>query len=183
VEIADPMVLVGLLLGGTAPYLFSSMCMMSVGAPPSPWSRRCAAVPHHSRILPARPNRITTLRGHFHQVALKEMLLPDPRHSFSRGSRLPGGVPCCWIPGRRHGFGVPGHLHVEHRRAWDNAKKTIETGVAAAKARTPTRPGGGRHRGRSLQGHGRAFAEHPDQIDGVMSVVIAPMLKRFWAID
>ena len=31
IEITDPKVLVGLLLGGMVPYLFSSMCMMAVG--------------------------------------------------------------------------------------------------------------------------------------------------------
>ena len=45
---------------------------------------------------------------------------------------------------------------------WDNAKKYVEAGHEAARAPKRTSRRGGRHRGRSLQGHRRPLHQHAD---------------------
>ncbi len=186
VEITDPMVLIGLLLGGTMPYLFSSMCMMSVGraafAMVEEVRRQFRTIPglFEGRTEPdyGRCVDIST------RAALKEMILPGLLAILSPVAiGFLGGVPM--LMGFLTGVTASGValaiFMANSGGAWDNAKKTIETGVSGGK-------GSDAHKA-SVVGDtvGDPFKDTAGpslniliKLMGVMSVVIAPMLRRFW---
>ena len=186
VEITNPMVLIGLLLGGAMPYLFSSMCMMAVG--------RAA----FSMVEEVR-RQFRTIHGLFEgkvepdygrcvdistQAALREMLLPGLLAILSPVAiGFLGGVPM--LMGFLTGVTASGValaiFMANSGGAWDNANKTIETGVSGGK-------GSDAHKA-SVVGDtvGDPFKDTAGpslniliKLMGVMSVVIAPMLRRFW---
>ncbi len=186
VEITNPMVLIGLLLGGAMPYLFSSMCMMAVG-------RAAFAMVEEVR------RQFRTIAGIMEgtvepdygrcvdistQAALREMLLPGLLAILSPVAiGFLGGVPM--LMGFLTGVtasGVALAIFMSNAGgAWDNAKKTIETGVSGGK-------GSDAHKA-SVVGDtvGDPFKDTAGpslniliKLMGVMSVVIAPMLRRFW---
>ncbi len=186
VEIVNPMVLVGLLLGGITPYLFSSMCMMSVG-------RAAFAMVEEVR------RQFRTIKGIMEgkaepdyarcidistKAALREMLLPGLLAILSPVAvGFLGGIPM--LLGFLTGVttsGVALAIFMSNTGgAWDNAKKTIESGVSGGK-------GSDAHKA-SVVGDtvGDPFKDTAGpslniliKLMGVMSVVIAPMLKIFW---
>jgi K(+)-stimulated pyrophosphate-energized sodium pump len=186
VEITDPMVLIGLLLGGAVPYLFSSLCMMSVGraafAMVEEVRRQFRTIPglFEGRAEPdyGRCVDIST------RSALREMLLPGLLAILSPAAvGFLGGVPM--LTGFLIGVTVSGvalAIFMSNTGgAWDNAKKTIETGASGGK-------GSDAHKA-SVVGDtvGDPFKDTAGpslniliKLMGVMSVVIAPMLKRYW---
>jgi K(+)-stimulated pyrophosphate-energized sodium pump len=186
VEIIDPMVLVGLLLGGVTPYLFSSLCMMSVGRAAFAMVEE---VRRQFRTIPgimdgkAEPDygRCVDIST---KSALREMLLPGLIAILSPVAvGFLGGVPM--LLGYLTGVtasGVALAIFMSNTGgAWDNAKKTIETGVSGGK-------GSDAHKA-SIVGDtvGDPFKDTAGpslniliKLMGVMSVVIAPMLKQFW---
>ncbi len=186
VEITNPMVLIGLLLGGSMPYLFSSMCMMSVGraafAMVEEVRRQFRTMPGllEGRVEPdyARCVDIST------RSALREMILPGLLAVLSPVAiGFLGGVPM--LMGFLTGVTASGValaiFMANSGGAWDNAKKTIETGVSGGK-------GSDAHKA-SVVGDtvGDPFKDTAGpslniliKLMGVMSVVIAPMLRRFW---
>ncbi len=138
VEIVDPMVLTGILLGGMVPYLFSSLCMMSVGraafAMVEEVRRQFRTIPGilEGRAEPdyGRCVDIST------RSALREMLLPGLLAILSPVAvGFLGGVPM--LTGFLAGVtasGVALAIFMSNTGgAWDNAKKTIETGVSGGK--------------------------------------------------
>ncbi len=186
VEITNPMVLTGLLLGGMVPYLFSSMCMMSVG-------RAAFAMVEEVR------RQFRTIKGILEgttepdygrcvdistRAALREMILPGLLVIFSPVAvGFLGGVPM--LTGFLIGVTVSGvSLAIfmsNSGGAWDNAKKTIEGGAAGGK-------GSDAHKA-SVVGDtvGDPFKDTAGpslniliKLMGVMSVVIAPILRRYW---
>jgi K(+)-stimulated pyrophosphate-energized sodium pump len=188
IEITDPKVLVGLLLGGMVPYLFSSMCMMSVGRAAFamveevrrqfrtiPGLMKGTAEPDYSRCVD-----IST------SAALKEMILPGLLAILSPAAvGFLGGVQM--LMGFLAGVtasGVALAIFMSNTGgAWDNAKKTIESGVGGGK-------GSDSHKA-SVVGDtvGDPFKDTAGpslniliKLMGVMSVVIAPMLKLFWGL-
>jgi K(+)-stimulated pyrophosphate-energized sodium pump len=186
VEIIDPMVLVGLLLGGVTPYLFSSLCMMSVGRAAFAMVEE---VRRQFRTIPgimdgkAEPDygRCVDIST---KSALREMLLPGLIAILSPVAvGFLGGVPM--LLGYLTGVtasGVALAIFMSNTGgAWDNARKTIETGVSGGK-------GSEAHKA-SIVGDtvGDPFKDTAGpslniliKLMGVMSVVIAPMLKQFW---
>jgi K(+)-stimulated pyrophosphate-energized sodium pump len=186
IEITDPMVLIGLLLGGMVPYLFSSMCMMSVGRAAFAMVEE---VRRQFRMIPGilegktepdygRCVDIST------RAALREMILPGVLAILSPVLvGFLGGVPM--LTGFLIGVTVSGvalAIFMSNTGgAWDNAKKTIETGVSGGK-------GSDAHKA-SVVGDtvGDPFKDTAGpslniliKLMGVMSVVIAPMLRRYW---
>ncbi len=188
IEITDPKVLVGLLLGGMVPYLFSSMCMMSVGRAAFamveevrrqfrtiPGLMKGTAEPDYSRCVD-----IST------SAALREMILPGLLAILSPVAvGFLGGVQM--LMGFLTGVtasGVSLAIFMSNTGgAWDNAKKTIESGVGGGK-------GSDAHKA-SVVGDtvGDPFKDTAGpslniliKLMGVMSVVIAPMLKLFWGL-
>jgi K(+)-stimulated pyrophosphate-energized sodium pump len=186
IEITDPKVLVGLLLGGMVPYLFSSMCMMAVGRAAFamveevrrqfrtiPGLMRGDAEPDYGRCVD-----ISTT------AALKEMILPGLLAILSPVAvGFLGGVEM--LMGFLTGVTASGValaiFMANTGGAWDNAKKTIESGVSGGK-------GSDAHKA-SVVGDtvGDPFKDTAGpslniliKLMGVMSVVIAPMLKAFW---
>ena len=186
VEITNPMVLIGLLLGGTMPYLFSSLCMMSVGRAAFAMVEE---VRRQFRTIPgllegkAEPDygRCVDIST---QSALREMIVPGLLAVLSPVAiGFLGGVPM--LMGFLTGVtasGVALAIFMSNAGgAWDNAKKTIETGVSGGK-------GSDAHKA-SVVGDtvGDPFKDTAGpslniliKLMGVMSVVIAPMLRRFW---
>ncbi len=186
VEITNPMVLIGLLLGGAMPYLFSSMCMMAVG-------RAAFAMVEEVR------RQFRTITGLMEgkvepdygrcvdistQAALREMLLPGLLAILSPVAiGFLGGIPM--LMGFLTGVtasGVALAIFMSNSGgAWDNAKKTIETGVSGGK-------GSDAHKAAVVGDTvGDPFKDTAGpslniliKLMGVMSVVIAPMLRRFW---
>jgi K(+)-stimulated pyrophosphate-energized sodium pump len=188
VEITDPMVLVGLLLGGMVPYLFSSMCMMSVGRAAMAMVEE---VRRQFRTIPgllqgkAEPDygRCVDIST---TAALKEMLLPGLLAILSPVAvGFLGGIPM--LTGFLTGVTVSGvalAIFMSNAGgAWDNAKKTIETGVAGGK-------GSDAHKAAVVGDTvGDPFKDTAGpslniliKLMGVMSVVIAPILKNFWGL-
>jgi K(+)-stimulated pyrophosphate-energized sodium pump len=188
IEITDPKVLVGLLLGGMVPYLFSSMCMMAVGRAAFamveevrrqfrtiPGLMKGTAEPDYARCVD-----ISTT------AALKEMILPGILAILSPVAvGFLGGVNM--LMGFLTGVtasGVALAIFMSNTGgAWDNAKKTIESGVGGGK-------GSDAHKA-SVVGDtvGDPFKDTAGpslniliKLMGVMSVVIAPMLKLFWGL-
>jgi K(+)-stimulated pyrophosphate-energized sodium pump len=186
IEVTDPMVLIGLLVGGMVPYLFSSMCMMAVG-------RAAFAMVEEVR------RQFRTIKGILEgttepdygrcvdistKAALREMILPGVLAILSPVAvGFLGGVPM--LTGFLIGVTVSGvalAIFMSNAGgAWDNAKKTIESGVSGGK-------GSDAHKA-SVVGDtvGDPFKDTAGpslniliKLMGVMSVVIAPMLKRFW---
>ncbi len=188
IEITDPKVLVGLLIGGMVPYLFSSMCMMAVGRAAFamveevrrqfrtiPGLMKGTAEPDYSRCVD-----ISTA------AALKEMVLPGILAILSPVTvGFLGGVNM--LMGFLAGVtasGVALAIFMSNTGgAWDNAKKTIESGVGGGK-------GSDAHKA-SVVGDtvGDPFKDTAGpslniliKLMGVISVVIAPMLKLFWGL-
>jgi K(+)-stimulated pyrophosphate-energized sodium pump len=188
IEITDPKVLVGLLLGGMVPYLFSSMCMMAVGRAAFamveevrrqfrtiPGLMLGKAEPDYSRCVD-----ISTT------AALKEMILPGILAILSPVAvGFLGGVQM--LMGFLTGVtasGVALAIFMSNTGgAWDNAKKTIESGVGGGK-------GSDSHKAAVVGDTvGDPFKDTAGpslniliKLMGVMSVVIAPMLKLFWGL-
>jgi K(+)-stimulated pyrophosphate-energized sodium pump len=186
IEITDPKVLIGLLLGGMVPYLFSSMCMGAVGRAAF---KMVEEVRRQFRSIPGilegttepdygRCVDISTL------AALREMILPGVLAVLSPVLvGFLGGVPM--LTGFLVGVTVSGvslAIFMSNTGgAWDNAKKTIEGGASGGK-------GSDAHKA-SVVGDtvGDPFKDTAGpslniliKLMGVMSVVIAPMLKRYW---
>ncbi|HLU69501.1 MAG TPA: sodium-translocating pyrophosphatase [Fibrobacteria bacterium] len=186
IEITDPMVLIGLLVGGMVPYLFSSSCMMAVG-------RAAFAMVEEVR------RQFRTIAGILEgktepdygrcidistRAALREMIIPGVLAILSPVAvGFLGGVPM--LTGYLIGVTVSGvalAIFMSNTGgAWDNAKKTIEAGAAGGK-------GSDAHKA-SVVGDtvGDPFKDTAGpalniliKLMGVMSVVIAPMLKRYW---
>jgi K(+)-stimulated pyrophosphate-energized sodium pump len=186
IEITDPMVLIGLLAGGMVPYLFSSMCMMAVG-------RAAFAMVEEVR------RQFRTIAGILEgttepdygrcvdistRAALREMILPGMLAILSPVLvGFLGGVPM--LTGFLVGVTVSGvslAIFMSNTGgAWDNAKKTIEAGASGGK-------GSDAHKAAVVGDTvGDPFKDTAGpslniliKLMGVMSVVIAPMLKRFW---
>ncbi len=187
IEITDPKVLIGLLLGGMTPYLFSSMCMMAVGRAAFAMVEevrrqfRTIAGLMEGRTEPdyARCVDISTT------AALREMILPGLIAILSPVVvGFLGGVEM--LMGFLTGVtasGVALAIFMSNTGgAWDNAKKTIEA--------IPGGKGSDAHKA-SVVGDtvGDPFKDTAGpslniliKLMGVMSVVIAPMLKRFWGL-
>ena len=186
IEITDPKVLIGLLLGGMVPYLFSSMCMGAVGRAAF---KMVEEVRRQFRSIPGilegttepdygRCVDIST------RAALREMILPGVLAVLSPVLvGFLGGVPM--LTGFLVGVTVSGvslAIFMSNTGgAWDNAKKTIEGGASGGK-------GSDAHKA-SVVGDtvGDPFKDTAGpslniliKLMGVMSVVIAPMLKRYW---
>jgi K(+)-stimulated pyrophosphate-energized sodium pump len=186
IEITDPKVLIGLLIGGMVPYLFSSMCMGAVGRAAF---KMVEEVRRQFRSIPGilegktepdygRCVDIST------RAALREMILPGVLAVLSPVVvGFLGGVPM--LTGFLVGVTVSGvalAIFMSNTGgAWDNAKKTIESGVSGGK-------GSDAHKA-SVVGDtvGDPFKDTAGpslniliKLMGVMSVVIAPMLKRYW---
>jgi K(+)-stimulated pyrophosphate-energized sodium pump len=186
VEITNPMVLIGLLLGGSMPYLFSSMCMMSVGRAAFAMVEE---VRRQFRVIPglfegkAEPDygRCVDIST---QAALREMIVPGLMAILSPVAiGFLGGVPMLlgFLTGVTASGVALAIFMANSGGAWDNAKKTIETGVSGGK-------GSDAHKA-SVVGDtvGDPFKDTAGpslniliKLMGVMSVVIAPMLRRFW---
>ena len=188
IEITDPRVLVGLLLGGMVPYLFSSMCMMAVGRAAFamveevrrqfrtiPGLLQGKGEPDYSRCVD-----ISTA------AALKEMILPGILAILSPVAvGFLGGVQM--LLGFLTGVtasGVALAIFMSNTGgAWDNAKKTIESGVSGGK-------GSDAHKAAVVGDTvGDPFKDTAGpslniliKLMGVMSVVIAPMLKLYWKL-
>ena len=186
IEITDPKVLVGLLLGGMVPYLFSSMCMMAVGraafAMVEEVRRQFRTIPGllQDKAEPdyARCVDISTT------AALREMILPGLLAILSPVAvGFLGGIEM--LMGFLAGVtasGVALAIFMSNTGgAWDNAKKTIESGVGGGK-------GSDAHKAAVVGDTvGDPFKDTAGpslniliKLMGVMSVVIAPMLKLFW---
>ena len=186
IEITDPKVLVGILLGGTIPYLFSSLAMMAVGraafAMVEEVRRQFRTIPGlmEEKAEPdyARCVEISTA------AALKEMMLPGLLAiltpvlvGFLGGIEMLMGL----ITGVT-ASGVALAIFMSNTGgAWDNAKKMIEGGSGAGK-------GSDAHKA-SVVGDtvGDPFKDTAGpslniliKLMGVMCVVIAPMLKHYW---
>jgi K(+)-stimulated pyrophosphate-energized sodium pump len=186
IEVTDPMVLTGLLVGGMVPYLFSSSCMMAVGRAAF---KMVEEVRRQFRTIPgllagkAEPDYgrcidISTT------AALREMIIPGVLAILSPVAvGFLGGVPM--LTGFLIGVTVSGvslAIFMSNTGgAWDNAKKTVESGVSGGK-------GSDAHKA-SVVGDtvGDPFKDTAGpalniliKLMGVMSVVIAPMLKRYW---
>jgi len=186
VEITNPMVLIGLLLGGSMPYLFSSMCMMSVGRAAFAMVEE---VRRQFRVIPglfegkAEPDygRCVDIST---KAALREMIVPGVMAILSPVAiGFLGGVPMLlgFLTGVTASGVALAIFMANSGGAWDNAKKTIETGVSGGK-------GSDAHKA-SVVGDtvGDPFKDTAGpslniliKLMGVMSVVIAPMLRRFW---
>jgi K(+)-stimulated pyrophosphate-energized sodium pump len=186
IEITHPMVLVGLLLGAVVPYLFSSMCMMAVGR------AAFAMVEEVRRQFRTIPGLLTgKAEPDYHRcidisttAALREMILPGLLAVLSPVAvGFLGGVPM--LTGFLIGVTISGvalAIFMSNAGgAWDNAKKTIEAGAAGGK-------GSDAHKAAVVGDTvGDPFKDTAGpslniliKLMGVMSVVIAPMLKRFW---
>lgn len=186
IEITDPNVLIGLLLGGMVPYLFSSMCMMAVGRAAFAMVEE---VRRQFRTIPglmeekAEPDygRCVDIST---TAALREMIVPGLLAILSPVAvGFLGGVHM--LMGFLTGVtasGVALAIFMSNTGgAWDNAKKTIESGVAGGK-------GSDAHKAAVVGDTvGDPFKDTAGpslniliKLMGVMSVVIAPMLKRFW---
>ena len=186
IDITHPKVLVGLLLGGMVPYWFSSMCMMAVGRAAFamvdevrrqfrtiPGLLQGKAEPDYSRCVD-----IST------SAALKEMIFPGLLAILAPVAvGFGGGVEM--LMGFLTGVttsGVSLAIFMSNAGgAWDNAKKTIESGLSGGK-------GSDAHKAAVVGDTvGDPFKDTAGpslniliKLMGVMSVVIAPMLKVFW---
>ncbi len=186
IEITDPMVLIGLLVGGMIPYLFSSSCMMAVGraafAMVEEVRRQFRTIPGilEGKSEPdyGRCIDIST------RAALREMIVPGVLAILSPVAvGFLGGVPM--LTGFLIGVTVSGvalAIFMSNTGgAWDNAKKTVESGVSGGK-------GSDAHKAAVVGDTvGDPFKDTAGpslniliKLMGVMSVVIAPMLKRYW---
>jgi K(+)-stimulated pyrophosphate-energized sodium pump len=186
IQVTDPMVLVGLLLGAVVPYLFSSMCMMAVGR------AAFAMVEEVRRQFRSIPGLLAgKAEPDYHRcidisttAALREMILPGLLAVLSPVAvGFLGGVPM--LMGFLVGVTVSGvalAIFMSNAGgAWDNAKKTIEAGAAGGK-------GSDAHKAAVVGDTvGDPFKDTAGpslniliKLMGVMSIVIAPMLRRFW---
>ncbi len=188
IELTDPKVLVGLLLGGMVPYLFSAICMLAVGRAAFsmveevrrqfrtiPGLLQGKADPDYSRCVD-----ISTT------ASLKEMILPGLLAILS-----PVLVGFLGGPPMLLGFlagvtasGVALAIFMSNTGgAWDNAKKSIESGVGDGK-------GSDSHKAAVIGDTvGDPFKDTAGpslniliKLMGVMAVVIAPMLKHYWGL-
>ncbi len=188
IEITDPKVLVGLLLGGMVPYLFSAICMLAVGRAAF---RMVEEVRRQFRTIPgllqgksdpdySRCVDISTT------ASLKEMILPGLIAILS-----PVLIGFVGGPQMLMGFlagvtasGVALAIFMSNTGgAWDNAKKAIESGVGDGK-------GSDSHKAAVVGDTvGDPFKDTAGpslniliKLMGVMAVVIAPMLKHYWGL-
>jgi hypothetical protein len=78
-DLSDPMVIVGLFIGGLIPYLFGAMAMEAVGrAAGARWWWKCAASSARSRASwKARPSPNTAAVDMLTTAAIKEMMIPS----------------------------------------------------------------------------------------------------------
>lgn len=186
IEMTDPKVLVGLLLGGMVPYLFSAICMMAVGRAAFsmveevrrqfrtiPGLLQGKADPDYSRCVD-----ISTT------ASLKEMIIPGLLAILSPVLvGFLGGVHM--LMGFLAGVttsGVALAIFMSNTGgAWDNAKKSIESGAGDGK-------GSDAHKAAVIGDTvGDPFKDTAGpslniliKLMGVMAVVIAPMLKHYW---
>ena len=186
IEITNPIVLIGLLLGAVVPYLFSSMCMMSVGRAAF---KMVEEVRRQFRTIPgllagkAEPDygRCVDIST---TAALREMILPGLLAVLSPVAvGFLGGIPM--LMGFLVGVTISGvalAIFMSNAGgAWDNAKKTIEAGAGGGK-------GSESHKAAVVGDTvGDPFKDTAGpslniliKLMGVMSVVIAPMLRRYW---
>ncbi|MBM3844670.1 MAG: sodium-translocating pyrophosphatase [Verrucomicrobia bacterium] len=188
VEITDPKVLVGLLVGGMTPYLFSSMCMMAVGraafAMVEEVRRQFRTIP--GLLLGKGEPDYSRCVDISTAAALREMVLPGLLAILSPVAvGFFGGVQM--LLGFLTGVtasGVALAIFMSNTGgAWDNAKKTIEGGVSGGK-------GSDSHKAAVVGDTvGDPFKDTAGpslniliKLMGVMSVVIAPMLKHVWKL-
>ena len=171
VDLGEPAVIMGLLIGAMLPFLFSAMAMKAVG---SAANDMVEEVRRQFREIPgilegnAEPDyercvKIST------QGALKQMVLPGLLAVLSPivvgmifGKSAVGGL----LAGAL-GAGVLMALFMANAGgAWDNAKKYVEGGALGGQGlRRPQGHRDRRYRRRPVQGHCRPFDQHPDQAD------------------
>ena len=179
-DMLRPTVLPGLLIGAMLPFLFSALTMTAVGRAAKeivlevrrqfkeiPGIMEGTAQPDYARCVD-----IST------RSALREMILPGVLAvaspllvGFILGKEALAGM---LIGATAAGF-LLAVMMANAGGAWDNAKKYIETGEMGGKGSACAQGcRRRRHRWRPLQGHQRAFAQHPDQAD----VDRRPRLRR-----
>lgn len=188
IELTDPKVLVGLLLGGMVPYLFSAICMLAVGRAAF---RMVEEVRRQFRTIPgllqgkAEPDysRCVDIST---TASLKEMILPGLLAivspvlvGFVGGAQMLLG----FLAGVT-ASGIALAIFMSNAGgAWDNAKKTIEGGGGDGK-------GSDCHKAAVIGDTvGDPFKDTAGpslniliKLMGVMAVVIAPMLKHYWGL-
>ena len=170
--INDPMVLVGMFIGGIFPFIVASMTMTAVGDAAFDMivevRRQFKEIPGllEGKAKPdtARCVDIAT------RAALRRMILPGSLAVLAPvvigfglgpkalGGMLGGALICCVMMAL---------MMANAGGAWDNAKKYVEKGNLGGKGfRRPQGSCCRRHRRRSAEGHFGPVDEHPDQCDG-----------------
>ncbi len=187
INLTEPLVLVGIMLGAMIPYLFSALAMMAVGR------AAFAMINEVRRQFRTIPGVLegTTPADHMRcidistQAAIKEMVLPGILAILSPVLvGFWGGIGM--LTGLLTGVTVSGVVLAifmsNSGGAWDNAKKMIEGGASGGK-------GSEAHRA-SVVGDtvGDPFKDTAGpalniliKVMAVISLVIAPMLKDYWS--
>ena len=171
IDLLSPYVVIGLLIGGMLPFAFSALTMDSVSKAAY---KMIEEVRRQFREIPGilegkgRPNRYT-YSVHLHQG--RPPRDDRPRHHgggrASAGGNTSGprrsGRAAGRFPGHRR---AAGHIHVQLRRRLGQ-REEIHRGRQSRRQglQRPQGRCGGRHRGRSLQGHLRPLHQYPHQTD------------------